>query len=110
MSDSKNPAYTIVRLNVKDYADYMQRYGFAVGEMLRKVGAEVLVASETVKVLEGEWEANWTVVIRFPSLEVAEQWYHSPEYQPLKELRMNELTEGGPFVMVEGFDASLLGL
>ena len=41
---------------------------------------------------------------------VAEAWYNSPEYQPMKDLRINELTEGGSAVFVEGFDPAALGL
>jgi uncharacterized protein (DUF1330 family) len=62
------------------------------------------------KVLEGEWGGNWTVVIRFPSKVVAEEWYNSPEYQPLKELRIDDLTEGGSVVLVDGFDPVALGI
>jgi uncharacterized protein (DUF1330 family) len=60
--------------------------------------------------LEGEWGGNWTVVIRFPSKVVAEEWYNSPEYQPLKELRIDDLTEGGSVVLVDGFDPVALGI
>jgi hypothetical protein len=31
------------------------------------------------------------------------------EYQPLKDLCINELTEGGALVFVEGFDPAALG-
>jgi uncharacterized protein (DUF1330 family) len=33
---------------------------------------------------------------------MAQTWYHSPEYQPLKQLRINELTEYGQVLMIEG--------
>ena len=78
--------------------------------MFDDVGAQVLAVSPAPKVLEGEWGGNWTVVIRFPNKAVAEEWYNSAEYQPLKELRMNELTEGGSVVLVEGFDPAALGI
>jgi uncharacterized protein (DUF1330 family) len=68
----------------------------------------VVALSPAPKVLEGIWGGNWTVVIRFPSMAVAEAWYNSPEYQPLKDLRINELTEGGALVFVEGFDPAAL--
>jgi len=40
--------------------------------------------------------------LRFPSMEMAQTWYNSAEYQPLKELRINELTDGGQILLVEG--------
>jgi len=33
-----------------------------------------------------------------------EAWCNSLEYQPLKDLRINELREDGAAVVVEGFD------
>jgi uncharacterized protein (DUF1330 family) len=37
-----------------------------VAPLLARTGARVLVASPSVDVREGVWEANWTVVIEFP--------------------------------------------
>jgi uncharacterized protein (DUF1330 family) len=110
MDNASLPAYLVVQLSVKDHAEYMQRYAMSVIEMFQKLGVEVVAASAAPKVLEGEWGGNWTVVIRFPSKAMAEEWYDSAEYQPLKALRINELTNGGPVVLVEGFDPSAVGL
>ena len=110
MSEATLPAYLVVCLNVKNHEEYMQRYAMSVVAMFEKIGAEVVAVSPAPKVLEGEWSGNWTVVIRFPSMATAEEWYNSPEYQPLKELRINELTDGGSAVFVEGFDPAALGM
>ena len=110
MSNAPAPAYLLVQLNVKNHEEYMQRYGKFVVAMFEKIGAHVVALSPAPKVVEGSWGGNWTVVIRFPSMAVAEAWYHSPEYQPLKDLRINELTEGGAAVFVEGFNPAAFGL
>jgi len=110
MNDTTTPAYMVVQLTVKNREEYLRRYAKSVVAMLEKIGAQVVAVSPAPKVLEGSWGGNWTVVIRFPSMSVAEAWYNSPEYQPLKELRINELTEGGSAVFVEGFDPAALGL
>jgi len=110
MNDVKTPAYFVVQLEIKNQDEYIQRYGMPVLAMFESIGAEVLALSPAPTVLEGEWSGNWTVVIRFPSKNVAEQWYNSTEYQPLKALRMSELTEGGSVVLVEGFDPTALGI
>ena len=104
------PAYLVAQLEIKNREEYIQRYGLPILAMFEDVGAEVLAASPAPKVLEGEWAGNWTVVIRFPSMQAAQDWYNSPEYQPLKELRINELTEGGSVALVEGFDPVALGI
>jgi uncharacterized protein (DUF1330 family) len=35
-------------------------------------------------------------------MEVAEAWYNSAEYEPFKNLRINELTDFGSCVFVDG--------
>ena len=104
------PAYLIVQLNIRNKDEYIQRYGLPLLEMFEKVGAEVLAVSPAPVVLEGEWTGNWTVVLKFPSMEAAQQWYESEEYQPLKELRIKELTDGGTAVFVDGYDPVALGI
>jgi len=110
MNQATVPAYMIVRLNVRNHDDYMARYGTHVTAIFANIGAEVVALSTSPKVLEGEWEGNWTVVIRFPSMTAAEAWYDSSDYQPLKDLRIAELTNGGSAVFVEGFDPAALAL
>lgn len=104
------PAYLIGRINVKDHEDYMNQYAMPVLEQFKAAGAEILAASPQPEVLEGEWKSNWTVLIRFPSMEAARNFYHSDEYAPFRSLRVNELTNEGTVLMVEGFDPAVLGL
>ena len=104
------PAYLIGRLNVKDHEDYMKRYAMPVLEQFKKAGAEILAATPQPDVLEGEWKSNWTVLIRFPSLKAARSFINSDEYAPYRTLRVNELTNEGTALLVEGFDFAVLGL
>ena len=39
------------------------------------------------EVREGEWPATRTVILEFPSLARALEWYDSPEYKPLRPIR-----------------------
>ena len=98
------PVYLIAQIDVKDYQVYLEEYGMSVLEQFVQAGAEVLVATPDVEVLEGEWQGNWTVVVRFSSAEAANKWYHSEDYAPLKQARIEKLTNGGTMVMVPGFD------
>jgi uncharacterized protein (DUF1330 family) len=110
MSTAPTPAYAMVHAKVKNHEELRQRYGKFVRPMLEKFGAQLIAGSPTPKVLEGSWDGNWAAVIRFPSMAVAEDWYNSPEYQPMKDLRINELTEGGTSVVfVEGLDPDAPG-
>lgn len=107
---SQAPGYLIAQIRVKDYADYLARYARYVIPMLAQVGGEVLVATPAAECKEGAWPANWTVVIRFPSLQTARDFYADPAYAPLKALRIDELTDGCAVVLAAGFDpAALMG-
>jgi uncharacterized protein (DUF1330 family) len=75
-----------------------------------RYGAEILVATSSPVFLEGAWPANWTVVIKFDSLDQATAFYNSPEYQPLKALRTGELTGPGALILADGFDPAPFGL
>jgi len=110
MSTAPTPAYTMVHAKVKNHEEFRQRYGKFVRPMFEKFGAQLIAGSPTPKVVEGSWAGNWAAVIRFPSMAVAEAWYNSPEYQPMKDLRINELTEGGTSVVfVEEFSPDAPG-
>ena len=97
------PAYIIAQINVKDYPQYMDQYGRPTLALGSSHGGEFLVASATGETLEGEWSGNWTVVARFPSKESARGFYDDPAYAPLRQARVNDLTNGGNVVLVEGF-------
>lgn len=101
--------YLIATLRVKNTEEYMQRYGMPAIAQLNEMGAEVQVASAAADVLEGQWDCNWTVVIRFPSKAKATEFYNSAAYTPLRMLRINELTDGGSVVIVEGLDPTAFG-
>jgi uncharacterized protein (DUF1330 family) len=109
MTSATEPVYMVVQLDVKNHERYVQRYAVPVVEQLQKHGVEVLAVSAAPKVLEGTWSGNWTVILRFPSVAVAESWYGSEEYQPLKSLRISELTDGGSVILVDAFNPASLG-
>ena len=104
MSANNVPGYLIATLRVRNLEEYMRRYGVPAIAKLEEIGATVEVASASAEVVEGQWDCNWTVVIRFPSKLKATEFYNSPSYVPLRTLRVNELTDGGSVVIVEGLD------
>lgn len=102
MSDTTKPAYFMVQIKAKDFKDLSQRYAQFAISMLRKFGGEMIAGSPAPTVLEGGWDGNWAAVLRFPTIAMAYDWYNSAEYKPLKDLRINELTDGGRVVLIEG--------
>lgn len=87
-----NTVYSFGRMKVKDYDDYIERYGRPLEPILEKYNGKVLAANKKGVIVEGQEEGNWTVLIEFSSGKDAFEFYASPEYAPLKKMRLEELT------------------
>ena len=99
---STNPAYFMIKIKAKSLEELSERYAQSAIASLTSHGGEMIAGTPAPIVLEGEWDGNWAAILRFPSLEMARSWYNSTEYQPLKELRVNELTDSGQILLIEG--------
>jgi len=96
------PAYIMVQVNFKSLQEATSRYAQFAIPSLQKYGGQMIAGSPSPNIKEGNWNGNWAAVLRFPSMDAAENWYQSEEYKPLKELRVNELqTEAGSVMMLE---------
>lgn len=85
-------AYLFGSIKVTD-PSWLPEYQENVSKQLAAAGARYLVRSMETDYLEGDAGApSATIVIEFPSIEIAREWYHSPEYQRLVELRKNGST------------------
>lgn len=79
--------YVIAQINVTDPEAY-KGYVAAVTPIVEKFGGEYLVRGGPAEHHEGEPIGERTVVIRFPSLRAARDWYHSDEYAPVRAMRL----------------------
>jgi len=95
------PAYFIVQLEITD-AEPFQEYAAKVPATVEKFGGRYLVRGGTYDVLEGEWPERRHVVLEFPSVERARAWYDSPDYAPLKALRLSASRGAG--ILIEGVE------
>jgi len=75
----------------------------AFGRRVQKLSGDAqdaLARGGEVQVLEGDWNPQRLVILEFESMERFKEWYNSPEYAPLKQLRGEaSVTE---YVVVEG--------
>jgi len=95
-------AYLIANVDVQDpekYEDYRTR----TGAIVAKHGGQFIVRGGKVHPLEGNPEIHRLVIIEFPSLEAAQGFYDSPEYQEVIPFRT--LASDGRLFIVEGHDA-----
>lgn len=93
------PAYMLAKLTITDQETY-GKYRAGFGDVFQQHGGEILAASGEPTVLEGEWEATVTVIIRFESRTEALEWYNSDGYQELVRIRQSAST--GDFILIDG--------
>jgi uncharacterized protein (DUF1330 family) len=80
-------AYVIADLEVTDparFAEYRER----VPATLAAYGGRFLVRGGAYEVVEGSWHPRRLVVLEFPNLPQAHQWYDSEEYREPKAMRL----------------------
>jgi uncharacterized protein (DUF1330 family) len=80
--------YLIVEIEVTDQAAY-DRYRATVGEPIARYGGKFLVRGGRTETLEGGWTPKRFVIVEFPSLDRAREFYHSPEYADALKLRLS---------------------
>jgi len=81
------PAFVIVEIEVRDPEAY-ENYKSLVPASIAAYGGRFIARGGTTENLEGEWAPERIVVLEFPSLDKARQWWASPEYSDAKAIRM----------------------
>src|SRR5207249_10248163 len=94
------PAYIIARVNVTDWDRY-RKYTKATPAAIEHYGGRSIVRGGKMVTLEGPQETHRIVVIEFPSLDRATEFFCSDEYSEVKKLRQGAAT--GQFLAVEGY-------
>ena len=92
-------AYAIVQINITNsepYKDYLSQ----VTPIVEKYNGEYIVRGGKFQKMLGKWDYERTVVIKFPSYDIAMKWYHSEEYAPVKKIR--EDNSDGNLIIIEG--------
>lgn len=79
-------AYVIAEFTVKDPDVYREKYASKAGKTAKEYGAEAL-ANSNWENLDGDPTRSSGAIMRFPDRETALQWYNSPGYQQLIEVR-----------------------
>ena len=109
VTSHSTPAYLVCSSIMKEGHASLEPYFHAVQPLLKKAGAELLVAGDSGQVLtllEGIWpnkNAKFTI-FKFPPMEALKAFWFSPEYQAIKHLRTQAIPPNFTF-MVSGFDA-----
>lgn len=93
------PAYVIAHIDVKDpvrYEDYKKMSPVSI----QKYGGRFIARGGKTDVLEGTWQPKRLVLLEFPTVERAREWWASEDYRPARDLR--QATSTGDMIVVEG--------
>lgn len=91
-------AYVIALASVKDPAK-LQEYGAIAGPSIKAAGGELLSAARVVETLDGSFDHERVVMIRFENADAARAWYTSDTYQSAIPIREQALVS--TFILAE---------
>lgn len=92
-------AYVIVEVSVHDQKE-IEKYRSLVPATLAAFDGKFIVRGGSTTNLEGDWNPNRIVVLEFPTVERAKEWWNSDLYSEAKEIRQRAATT--KMIIVEG--------
>jgi uncharacterized protein (DUF1330 family) len=93
--------YLVVESKVTDPVAY-ESYKKLAAAAIAQYGGRYLVRGGAIEMLEGKWTgAPRLVIVEFDSVELAKQFYDSPEYRAAREARAGAADMN--MLVVEGF-------
>ena len=95
------PAYVIVEVTIHDFSEY-EEYKKLTPASIATYDGKFVVRGAKTESLEGDWNPIRIVVLEFPTVEKAKEWWASPEYTPAKEIRHR--TASTKMIVVEGYE------
>lgn len=66
----------------------VDQYLTGVFDTVEQYGGRYLVLGGKSELVEGDWQPVYPVIVEFADSKQARRWYSSPEYEPLKALRL----------------------
>jgi uncharacterized protein (DUF1330 family) len=95
------PAYIIVDITIHNAENY-EGYKKLTPASIAAYQGKFIVRGGQAETLEGDWQPGRVVVLEFPTIERAQQWWASEEYAPAKAIRQaNAETK---MILVEGLE------
>ena len=93
-------AYVIVEVTITDHVEY-EEYKKLTPAAIAAYDGKFVVRGAKTESLEGNWYPERIVVLEFPSVARAKEWWNSNEYSKAKEIRQRSATT--KMLVVEGF-------
>jgi len=93
------PAYIIVDVKISNHEDY-EEYKKLTPASITAYDGRFIVRGGKTETLEGDWDPERIVVLEFPTVERAREWWASEMYSPAKQIRQRTATT--QMIVVEG--------
>jgi len=84
-------AYLTMQITITDEAQWAA-YRDAVGPLIARFEGRRVSAGTGAELLEGQDDGRRIVMFEFPSMDAIRAFWHSPEYQPVRDLRRGAAT------------------
>ena len=84
------PAYVISDVEPLDAA-LIAQYRTLAEASIAKYGGRYVARGGAIDAVEGDWDPKHVVIVEFPSMKRAREWYASPEYAEALEVRRRAL-------------------
>ena len=92
-------AYVIVEVSVHDHREY-EEYKKLTPAAIAAFNGRFIVRGGQAITLEGDWNPERIVVLEFPNVDRANEWWHSEIYTEAKLIRQRAATTR--MIIVEG--------
>ena len=92
-------AYVISDVEPRD-SDLIDRYRKLAQASIEKYGGRYIVRGGAVEAVEGDWTPRHIVIVEFPSMDRAHEWYRSEAYAEALIVREQALSRR--LIFVEG--------
>ena len=91
--------YAIAQISIHDRESY-NKYQSRFLDVFKKYRGELLAADEKPQVLEGVWEREKIILMKFPDEQAFREWAFSPEYQEISKDR--QAGSEGVILLIQG--------
>lgn len=85
------PAFVLVEIDIHDMELY-KSYTLLTPATIAAYNGKFVVRGGEVLVLEGDWNPERIVLLEFPSVEEANAWWHSENYEKARKIRQKAAT------------------
>jgi uncharacterized protein (DUF1330 family) len=96
------PAYVVVEIEVRDAQQY-ERYKQLAAASVGAHGGRYIARGGATETLEGSWSPSRLVMLEFPTMQHARDWYGSADYREAMAVRQG--CASAQMVLTEGYEA-----